>query len=885
MKQHFSFLVLMLVFSAASAQFVQEPLPSGYTNAQVRYKNDLHIDNLGNYWVAFRNIGLGKYDGNTWLVYDSLNNGLLSNNVRSITETATGNIAICYSNGISIYNGSSWIHYDHINSSLPDTGITAIKAEANNLWIGTHQGLFYFDGTSFTNYTSGNSGLVNDHILSINTNSGALLIGTINGLSIFQQSLWTTVYIDPSSSSVNKIIDAEISPGGEIWLLNNAGKIYFSNSALTSITAFDSIVPQNIYDCSNHYFTGYEIELFNGEIVLSAKSYYSNFLIRVGNNFQLHYALAPPTLTNTYFDINNNQYGFLGNYVLPNSTLFFIGTFSDFNFNQLTSYYINSYDLDINQVKAKININGTYHGDLLQVESHYNIPKCENTITVFTSSPWVGGYDTNNNLHLAGGMYKSNNSTDYWPGPIDTVNCTSDSAISANYIKAWKINKSTIEEFILNYQNGNVANGSYIISDVISNWPANGTGNVSRQLAPFKDNNNDGIYNPIDGDFPCIYGDQEIWSVYNDVRLPHTETAGTAMGIEIHSSSYSFDVPDNSDTAVIDFTTFYQLKIFNRSDTAYHDVYFGMFADTDLGNASDDYVQCNPDLDYGFAINGDSIDEGIGGYGLNPPVQNVAVLQGTPAILNDAIDNDHDGTTDESDETNMMSSFRWVSKYTGTPMDLPFFPEEYYNYLTNKWPDSTSLTFGNDGYDISSTQYSNYAFPGTEDFNFPAQNWTMATAGMPPNDNRLLVVSGPFTLLPGEMKSIDLAYIYTRDSSGGAFPDAAIAHNKAEVIKVKEFWQDHNQTTCNLVFGLQEQSRMEIEVRLHPNPSSDVITINTSETDFNGAVLEIYDAIGQLCRSEILTTRKFDVSTLVSQLYIVKIINKDITYFGKFIRN
>jgi len=50
-------------------------------------------------------------------------------------------------------------------------------------------------------------------------------------------------------------------------------------------------------------------------------------------------------------------------------------------------------------------------------------------------------------------------------------------------------------------------------------------------------------------------------------------------------------------------------------------------------------------------------------------------------------------------------------------------------------------------------------------------------------------------------------------------------------------------------------------------------------------MLEINDAIKQLCRSEILSARKFDVSTLSSQLYIVKIINKDITYFGKFIRN
>ncbi|MBK7183400.1 MAG: hypothetical protein IPH89_10910 [Bacteroidetes bacterium] len=44
---------------------------------------------------------------------------------------------------------------------------------------------------------------------------------------------------------------------------------------------------------------------------------------------------------------------------------------------------------------------------------------------------------------------------------------------------------------------------SYNVDPTILSWPAHGTGNFSRNLAPFVDVNADGNYNPLTGgDYP-----------------------------------------------------------------------------------------------------------------------------------------------------------------------------------------------------------------------------------------------------------------------------------------------------------------------------------------------------------------------------------------------
>src|ERR1700741_4460823 len=94
----------------------------------------------------------------------------------------------------------------------------------------------------------------------------------------------------------------------------------------------------------------------------------------------------------------------------------------------------------------------------------------------------------------------------------------------------------------------------------------------------------------------------------------------------------------------INYTTFYSYKIINRNSVVtYYNTYVGIWTDGDLGYAGDDYVGCNVSGDYCFTYNGDSIDEGVNGYGTNPPMIDVALLKGPAAEPGDGIDNNHNG--------------------------------------------------------------------------------------------------------------------------------------------------------------------------------------------------------------------------------------------------
>ncbi|MDB4082974.1 hypothetical protein N9502_01770 [Vicingaceae bacterium] len=53
----------------------------------------------------------------------------------------------------------------------------------------------------------------------------------------------------------------------------------------------------------------------------------------------------------------------------------------------------------------------------------------------------------------------------------------------------------------------------YIMPEGIKNWPAFGdtTLGVSKDLAPFFDANNNGCYDPQNGDYPVIKGDEALY--------------------------------------------------------------------------------------------------------------------------------------------------------------------------------------------------------------------------------------------------------------------------------------------------------------------------------------------------------------------------------------
>ena len=175
--------------------------------------------------------------------------------------------------------------------------------------------------------------------------------------------------------------------------------------------------------------------------------------------------------------------------------------------------------------------------------------------------------------------------------------------------------------------------------------------------------------------------------------------------------------------------TFYRTTIFNRGSETVDSTVFGQWVDPDLGNYSDDYVECDVQRNLGICYNGDDNDEGILGYGLNPPSVGVTFFEGP--------------RRPDSSEIGLTKFVYYNNDFSVT--GNPSRPEHYWGYLNGRWKDGASITYGGNGRNGSDT--ASFMFPGNTD---PAgrATWNERIAGNQPQDRRFLQTAGSFTLLP-----------------------------------------------------------------------------------------------------------------------------------------
>ncbi len=179
----------------------------------------------------------------------------------------------------------------------------------------------------------------------------------------------------------------------------------------------------------------------------------------------------------------------------------------------------------------------------------------------------------------------------------------------------------------------------YEIPKHIAEWPAHG--DVSKgqayNLAPYIDADGDNHYDPSHGDYPSFLGDMALFFIFNDNYAEHTESGGKAIGLEVHSMVYGFDIPEDT---ILNNTLFFNYKLFNRSQKSLHDTYIGLWTDWDIGYGHDDYVGCDVRRSTAYAYNGYPVDGSnpVYHFGPNPPVQTLTLLGG-PLLPPDGLDN------------------------------------------------------------------------------------------------------------------------------------------------------------------------------------------------------------------------------------------------------
>ena len=490
---------------------------------------------------------------------------------------------------------------------------------------------------------------------------------------------------------------------------------------------------------------------------------------------------------------------------------------------------------------------------------------------IFESTDNLIGKNENEELVGIWGRYKVENSL--LPGPLFTS--VADSNLQRDkYNRSYYVTSQMISDHVANQ-----GNSGYVMPNGIRYWPANGdTGNGEAQkIADFIDVNGNDIYEPHLGEFPKIYGDKCLLTVFHQSS---SDTLGNDL--EVHRYLFSYDCDTNE---VLKNTLFSNVRYINRGGDI-DDLYVGSFTDYDLGYSEDDYIGTHVGLGMIYTYNGDPFDESDGGQiGFHDSIPSMGqiVLSGAK-MKDDGIDNAvgvgvgesingvgfGDGIEDNEYYT-LEASFRFARGLIYSHDDGLMPVAGFYNALQGLAMDGTPQLYGAVG---------SYAALGQSDPEF------YATGGIPhsndysefsvnnsPGDRRVLSGSGPGVLKSGDTLNYLTAHVLSfgiqndpnGPSVGQLFMDAA---------KIKSYFAN-NDLGCGKTFDLSNASLSlkkaeKLDFAVYPNPFKDELFIRH---DFQGDVqLTIRNLNGQEVYSqEIISNQQYISTDLTSGVYFVEL--------------
>lgn len=411
--------------------------------------------------------------------------------------------------------------------------------------------------------------------------------------------------------------------------------------------------------------------------------------------------------------------------------------------------------LNVNNINTLFNTKGNLWWN--DSGPRYEFPSGSGKHLLFNGSIWMGGRGEDGTLRLAAQDYGlASNDFDFYPGPIDPQTGTTSDLNCFRWDKIFEASAQDNFIFSLDYSdNGQIDNP---IPLSISGWPARGNplfegvhgfALPDQPLAPFVDQDGDGIYEPMEGDYPKIKGTTAVWWVYNDIGGNHNQTNGNPLTMEIQVMVYAF----GGGNELIKNSTFYEYKLIYYGNEPILDYYTTLWIDPDVGCPNNDFIGCVPEKNLGYAYNGTVFDQDCNfgnslGYESDIPVVGIKVLKNT--------------TTPDG----MMSGFTYYFNNVGFPTPVPGTTDpgeapEYYNYMQGFWLDGTPQSQGGNGYSTNNAPAYPFAFDNSPINGTP---WTECSADIPDGDRRFLMNFGPTTLNPGQIQELNFAAVVQTDA-------------------------------------------------------------------------------------------------------------------------
>ncbi len=519
--------------------------------------------------------------------------------------------------------------------------------------------------------------------------------------------------------------------------------------------------------------------------------------------------------------------------------------------------------LDVNNAKAYIPNNGA----LWQRSGGegYLFPNTnDNSVDVTaigSAGLWFGGYGNGENLKISATTYQSlGGYTINASGPLDSVTGLPFEEGVTNWNRHFEVYQSDIEDFLLDWSDGVLDNP---IPSAIQGWPAKDNPmffdihgfdlpSTDQSLAPFKDQNGDGFYNPQDGDYPNTKGATKvIWWVFNNWS-PILEIS---VQLEVQMMAYAYDSPVES----INNSTFYDVKFINRASETLDSMFVSLWLDPNLGCYLDDYIGCNPEEGMVFMYNQDALDGGAGGcncsgaptYCDEVSIMGVKILKGPLAERltngNGSVSIPPMGVSGDTIVDVGLSSFIYYnSSSIGTPPPMTTDPNsgtEYYQYMNGRYRDN-SPTLDENG------EPTLYAYSGNP---ANAEEWSMCSENTGFGDRRALMNMGPLRLEPGASNEFTFCVTGVENVEHPC-PDINILTDAMN--EVQDLWEGNNipVSTKPIVNS--------VELRVFPNPMKTTTQIALDDENDLIETIEIFNVNGQ---SVLLKSGLNDQNTTISR--------------------
>jgi hypothetical protein len=344
--------------------------------------------------------------------------------------------------------------------------------------------------------------------------------------------------------------------------------------------------------------------------------------------------------------------------------------------------------MDANNLDMFVTNHGSFAWDLSTSGPGLLYPSGTTKTALFAAGIWVGA-QVNDSIRTCIAEY----SQEYAPGPM--------------YNGTFQVDQTAFKNYRL--EEGNTTNSDYL------NWPYQPV--PLGQGAPLDTLNN-----------PLLQGNLTLWSAYNDAD-PGRHTNGSAgrtkpLGLEIQQTTFAFNRGGALGNII-----FMKFRLINKGVNQLDSTYISIWADPDLGDASDDLVGCDTTLSLGYCYN-ETGNDAV--YGTAPPAVGFDFFRGPIVQVSPGVY-----------DTLGMTSF---NKYING--EDPTSATEAYHLMEGLKKDGSALHVNDNPLQPVTT----FQFPGD-----PVSSTGWLDGGG--NDRRMQLSSGPFTMAVGDTQDVVCALI------------------------------------------------------------------------------------------------------------------------------